>query len=271
MTISQKEFFAIKTQLLKEPEQIIALERYYMEFLVQSISEYTNQIVQDFNSAYDLLPFWKNYPPLQRGRAPSGDAIPWSELGETVIVPHTLRSIFEANPSVQHPGLPSGADIRFATQNAFVHLDVKVTGPNDRADEIVASPNQISGDGSQWQNDAVANSPVTIQGQRSAMVFQPELAPLYVLDGQTLLCLTYFLKGVYGVQIRGQQPLLSLEIICVPNGLMAFTGVNYNVNQSGLFIPGKDEKKHRKKRTRVRMQPLADIALWRRQTLWKVK
>ncbi len=42
--------------------------------------------------------------------------------------------------------------MRLMTNDALIHLDIKITGPNDRADEIVASPNQISGDGADWDN-----------------------------------------------------------------------------------------------------------------------
>ncbi len=94
------------------------------------------------------------------------------------------------------------------------------------------------------------------------MAFQPELPPFYILEERVLLCLTYFLKVVYAVQAMGNQPLDYLELACVPNGLLLFDGPKYASTQ-GLLIPGKDEKDHPKKRTRVRLAPLAQLASWR--------
>src|SRR5205823_4396926 len=113
------------------------------------------QIVADFDRAIELLPFWINYQPRQRGRAYLGTSIPWSEVAETAIGANILRALCLSDLPVKFPGLPSGADIRFATDDAFIHFDVKVTGPNDRADEVVASPNQISGDGVAWKDGLI--------------------------------------------------------------------------------------------------------------------
>lgn len=225
------------------------------------------RIFLDFGQAVELRPFWKNYPPIQRGRAPTGTSIPWSEVGQTAIGYNIIRALSQDNPDITFPGLPSGADLRFLTKDALVHFDVKITGPNDRADEVVASPNQLSGDGIQWR-DGVINSPITINGNRATMIFQPELPPFYIIEGRLYPCLTIFLKGVYTVEEIGYQPLIKLELVCVPNGLMSFAGSNY-VTQPGLFIPGKDEKTHKKKRVRVRMGPLSSLAAWRRVTVWE--
>jgi len=165
------------------------------------------------------------------------------------------------DPSITYPGLPLGGDIRFATSDALIHFDIKLTGPNDNQNEIVASPHQISGDGLLWK-DGVVNSPVKVIGSKAEMRFQPELPPFYVLGKHTLICLTYFLKAIYKVQDLGIQPLYYLELVCVPNGLMLFDRPNYNQTK-GLFIPGKDIQNHRKKRTRVRLDPLATLAGWR--------
>lgn len=265
--ITRVEYLAVRQQLLQSPEALIQTEQRYMDFLVTVVRAVAPRIAADFDKAIDLWPFWKNYAPRQRGRAPTGTSIPWLEVGETAIGANVVRSISQRDSSIHFPGLPSGADIRFITGDALVHFDIKMTGPNDRADEIVASPNQISGDGSEW-DEGVVNSPVTVQGQRAKMIFQPELPPFYVLEGKPLLCLTYFLKGVYTVDALGKQPLDYLEMVCVPNGLLAFDGPRYG-ETPGLFIPGKDEKSHRKKRTRVRMGPLSDIAAWRRAKVWQ--
>lgn len=262
--VDRNSYFGIKSEFEKNLDLILALENKYMSYLAAAIQSVAKNIFEDFRKSVEFIPFWINYPPLQRGRSPTGQSIPWLEVGETVIGPHVIRAIAKQDSTITHPGLPSGADIRFMTQEAFIHLDIKITGPNDRADEIVASPNQLSGDGSRWENNGVVNSPVTITGKRSTMIFQPELSPFYVFEGKHLPCLTYFLKGVYTVTRLGHQPLDYLELICVPNGLMAFTGPNYNYSTKGLYIPGKDEKTHRKKRVRVRMKQLASLNDWRR-------
>ena len=153
------------------------------------------------------------------------------------------------------------------TSDALIHFDIKVTGPNDRADEVVASPNQVSGDGVQWDR-GVVNSAVMVQGLRATMQFQPELSPFYIYESRTFVCLTYFLKGVYTVHDLGHQPLKYLELISAPNGLLAFDGPKY-INIKGLFIPGKDEKTHKKKRVRIRMGPLGNLADWRRALVWE--
>jgi hypothetical protein len=242
--VDRATYFSIRSQLETNLNTILEMEKKYMTSLATAIESVANNISEDFSKATEFIPFWINYPPLQRGRAPTGKSIPWLEVGETVIGSHVIRAIAKQDPNIMHPGLPSGADIRFMTQEALVHLDIKITGPNDRADEIVASPNQISGDGSQWENDGVVNSPVKVKGQRATMTFQPELSPFYVFEGKKILCLTYFLKGVYTVESLGHQPLDYLELICAPNGLLAFTGPNYNSSTKGLYIPGKDEKTH---------------------------
>ena len=77
-----------------------------------------------------------------------------------------------------------------------------------------------------------------------------------------LICLTYFLKAIYVVQGLGVQPLKYLEVVSVPNGLLLFDGPNYN-NTKGILIPGKDDQTVIKKRTRVRLDPLVNIAPWR--------
>ena len=162
------------------------------------------------------------------------------------------------------PGLPLGGDIRFATTDAVVHLDLKLTGPRDNPDEIVASPHQISGDSAGWEGEGFRNSLVMVTGPRRRMPFQPTLPPFYVLNRRTLICLTYFLKAIYTVEGSGHQPLALLELACVPNGLLAFDGPRYG-ETPGLFIPGKDtqDTPDGKRRTRIRLQPLAELAPWR--------
>jgi hypothetical protein len=261
--LTEQEYFAIRTELARNNSaDIVALEQKYTDLLVDVTFRAADSIYTDFCQVTELRPFWSNYPPSQRGRAPSGTAIPWAEVGEKAISQNLVRAITLEDPSITFPGLPLGGDVRFATNEALIHFDVKLTGPNDRADEIVASPHQISGDGIRWENSGVANSPVVVRGARANMDFQPELPPFYVLNGRPLICLTYFLKAVYEVRSMGDQPLRYLELASVPNGLLMFDGARL-ANTAGLLIPGKDGQSHEKKRTRVRLEPLANLNTWR--------
>ena len=74
--------------------------------------------------------------------------------------------------------------------------------------------------------------------------------------------MTFYLKCAYDVIEMGEQPLMYLELICVPNGLLMFDTLNYS-DKPGLLIPGKDILSSVHKRTRIRLEPLADIASWR--------
>jgi len=267
MIITELDYRRIRTELIENMSGLSTLEEYYMLFLQQSISSVAQRIVADFDKAEDLKPFWQNYPPIQRGKSPTGTSIPWSEVGQTAIGSNIIRALAFQNSEITYPGLPSGSDIRFLAHDALVHLDVKITGPNDMEGEVVASPNQVSGDGISWQN-GVINSPVIITGQRASMIFQPELPLFYIINGRSIPCLTFFIKGIYGVKQLGHQPLTRLDLLCVPNGLMTFDGPKYMLN-SGLFIPGKDIISHPKKRVRVRIEPLGAIAAWRTITIWQ--
>lgn len=267
LIITDENYLSVRSTILSRIDELIDAERRYMRFLTEIVSKAAPQIVADFDRAIELLPFWINYQPRQRGRAYSGTSIPWSEVAETTIGSNIIRKISESSEKINFPGLPSGADIRFATDDVLIHFYVKVTGPNDRADEVVASPNQISGDGVAWKAGLV-NSPVVVRGQRATMKFQPELAPFYLMEGKVLFCLTYFLKGIYIVERLGYQPINYIELICVPNGLLLFDGPLY-AKTPGLLIPGKDEKTFAKKRTRVRLGPLGEIGDWRRKVIWQ--
>lgn len=262
MTITESEYFSIRSELLSEEQaRIVTLEHKYTRFLLEVVVAAAKDIYKDFCQAMELKPFWVNYPPVPRGRAPSGTSVPWGEVGEKTISSCLIRTLSLKDPSITFPGLPLGGDIRFATAEAFIHFDMKLTGPNDNAHEVVASPHQIAGDGRLWRN-GVVNSQVEVRGPKARMDFQPELPPFYILDNKVLLCLTYFLKAIYTVQELGDQPLHYLELVCVPNGLLLFDGPNYSRTR-GLLIPGKDDKTIKKKRTRVRLDPLANLASWR--------
>ncbi len=263
--ITETEYFAIRSELvLKHQETILALEQKYMDFLREITLCAADSIHDDFCRARELQPFWVNYPPQQRGRSPRGTSIPWGEVGEKAIGANLNRAISQKDPSITYPGLPLGGDIRFATSDALVHIDMKLTGPNDNYDEIVVPPHQISGDGRHWNNGMI-NSSFNVVGQKATMKFQPKLPPFYLLGENTLICLTFFLKAIYSVHTLGNQPLNHLELISVPNGLLMFDQPGYAEKTSGLFIPGKDDKKKRldQRRTRIRLNPLSTLGRWR--------
>jgi Restriction endonuclease BglI len=266
MPITRDEYFHIRAELLRDNQTLIlAAERKYMDFLVGIIAEAMQRICEEFCLAMELNQFWVNYAPQQRGRAPKGTSIPWGEVGEKTLIANLVRAILEREPTVIFPGLPLGGDLRFSTSDALVHLDIKLTGPSDVSGEVVAPPYQVSGDGRSWRN-GIINSPFTVTGPKGASFnFQPKLPPFYVLKGQTLICLTYFLKVVYEVRALGDQPLSYLELVCVPNGLALFDGPKYAQTTKGLLRPGKDKKKKREedRRTRIEFDPLASLGGWR--------
>jgi hypothetical protein len=264
---SARHFFLQKPELIDQTEEVIT------NILVNDVMlEVAEQTLIDFSERpLELLPFWQNYPPEQRGRQPKGTSIPWLELGEKTISSNFIKQLGNVFPQIQFPGLPTGGDIRFWVNDVFVHLDIKLTGPNDNPDEVVVPPNQVSGDGYKWDRLGVLNNshPIiyltgsTTKGKVN-YYFQPKLPPIYVIDKKPLLCLTLFLEAVYDVKSLGDHPLKYFEISCVPNGLNMFLGPKY-ANTKGLLIAGKDDntKDEDTKRIRVRLDPLTKIQPWR--------
>ncbi len=267
----REAYFDARQEWLDKPDEIVRFERRYTDLLLDILLGRATDIDIDFSiRPRELLPFWINYPPEQRGRQPTGTATPMLELGEKTLSSHLIAEVYRRMPQVRFPGLPTGGDIRFATEDAYVHLDIKLTGPNDNPNEIVVPPNQVSGDGAGWENDGVVNSswPVLYNrgGKRGQVSyhFQPKLSPVYILESKPLLCLTFFLKAVYEVGGFGDQPLSYLEFVSVPNGLIMFESYRL-ASTAGLIIPGKDErsKADSTKRVRIRLDPLSTTAEWR--------
>lgn len=264
MPLTHTRYHAVRRWLLAHSADIIASERQHMDLLTQATLAAAPDIYDDFSRANDLIPFWINYSPSQRGRSPTGLAAPWSEVGQTTISSNLLRVVAQHIPSISFPGIPFGGDVRFGVKRALLHVDVKSTGPNDVTDEVVAPPQQLSGDGHLWA-DGVVNSPFQVMGARSAgFWYQPKLPPFYVFNGRVQVCLTYFLKGIYEVRALGNQPLSHLELVSVPNGLLLFDGPRY-AETPGLLTPGKDDKSvpEDRRRVRVKLNPLARLAPWR--------
>lgn len=79
------------------PDCIINIEKFVMNEIRHFIDLHLPEIKRDYDEASYLYPFWKNYPPLDRGRAPIGDQYPWIEVGEQVFGnPVISRQILES-------------------------------------------------------------------------------------------------------------------------------------------------------------------------------
>lgn len=249
--------------LISNPQQILALEEYYQKLIVDFLRKKLQFITDDFNASNDLIDYWIRYAPKPRGRTPKLDSFPWGEVGEKVL--EAFLYGFASSLTSRFLGLPYGHDVRFVTDDAFVHIDIKSSGPRDVDDEIVASPNQVSGDGIRMEADGFSNTPVQIKGPKSSSkIFQPELPPFYLHLGKTLPTLTYFLKCIYSVNPQTRhQPLKYLELVCVPNGLILFDGLNYAKSTTGLLRPGKDDQNSKHPRARIKLLPLKTLGCWR--------
>ncbi len=263
--IDQYAFEVAKAQLLKNnSEDLLLLEQQVTSILSKYLfNEYSN-IKQDFDSAWLSFPFWKVYAPIQRGHMPRGEAYPWGEVGEKVLEGHLYASLKSLFPNIRFPGIPYGHDIRFLTNDAFIHIDVKSTGPTDNPNEVVSSPNQVTGNGI-FTPEGIINSEVDMAGARITRSFRPELPPFYLINERIIPVLTFYIKVVYSVHTLGNQPLEYIELVCVPNGLPFFESPNYNAQHPGILTPGKDEQHVVRKRTRIKLNHLAKINAWRCQ------
>jgi hypothetical protein len=261
--VDEAAYLSARTNLLENGGQsLLALEEELTYTLLRGLFDSALAIKADFDSAMDLRIFWELYAPLQRGRKPRGVAYPWGEVGEKVVEAHLYSLLDQVFSTLRFPGIPFGHDVRFLTDRAFVQIDVKSTGPTDNANEVVASPNQVTGDG-QFEKGLATNKIQTVRGERRKMKFRPELSPFISLGGKIYPVVTFYVKVVYTVQAKGNQPLGCLELVCVPNGLLMFDGPKFQAKTKGLLIPGKDETDVQRKRTRIRLDPLAMIAKWR--------
>jgi hypothetical protein len=255
-----QKYIELKNIFINNHNLIITQEQLIFNSLFTLLNDNSQDIKKDFNAAILLSAYWINYAPRQRGNQPSGESFPWAEVGEKTLQGIIYSLIAKNLPNISFPGLPFGHDIRFQSDNNLIQIDVKSTGPNDRLDEIVASPNQVTGDGFILNEFGVKNSKIIVTGKTSSMNFEPELVPFYVLGGIPILNLTFYVKCVYSVHSLGNQPIKYLELICVPNGLMLF---NDKSNFSNLFTPGKDEKNKEAKRVRIKLNKLAEFDSWR--------
>lgn len=268
----------------KNPQRLIDVERFVMDEIIHFIDIHQPEIKRDYDEASYLYPFWKNYPPLDRGRAPVGDQYPWIEVGEQVFG-NKLQRHFNANFSVKDSGLPSGADDRCIiaserirqilgiTDSVWVFIDIKSAGPRDDFEHAVMSPYQISGSG-KWEKveDGMKNNPIKAKGKFITHNFFCSLSPIYVLsDGTVAPLLTFVIKPVYEMIRENNsdktigQPLAKIKLASIPNGVLLTKNPNYNRQFPGLFFPGKDDqsKDKHKMRARISFNLLTNIADWR--------
>ena len=272
----------------ENPQSIIEIERFIMRELLHFVDLQKPEIVRDYNEASYLYPFWKNYSPLDRGRAPRGDQYPWIEVGEQVFG-NKLARYFANNFNIKDSGLPSGSDDRCIisserirqilgiTDSVWMFIDIKSAGPRDDYNHAVMSPYQISGSGN-WEreNDGIMNDPIMANGVRKSHEFLCSLSPIYVLsDGTVAPLVTFALKPVYSMKINDVddnigQPLEKIKIASIPNGILLTQNPNYNSIYPGLFYPGKDDKNKdlRKMRARVSFDILKEIANWRVEEIY---
>lgn len=268
----------------QNPQRLIEAEMFIMDEIIHFIDIHKPEIKRDYDEASYLYSFWKNYPPLDRGRAPKKDQYPWIEVGEQVFG-NKLQRHFNANFSVKDSGLPSGADDRLIisserihqilgiTDSVWVFIDIKTEGPRDESDHAVMSTYQISGSGN-WSSveGGMKNNPIKAEGKRASHNFYCSLSPIYVLsDGTVAPLLTFAIKPVYdmvketGTDKTIGQPLVKIKLASIPNGILLTKNPNYNKKYPGLFFPGKDDKKKdaRKTRARISFSLLREIADWR--------
>ena len=272
-----------REKFISNPNKLIELEKYFTEKISSLIKNNLQLIIDDYNEASFLYPFWANYSPVDRGRSPKGDQIPWIEVGEHAIG-HKLIRLLSKEFEVREVGLPSGADNRVLiadkkieeivgfTSHAMLFLDIKSVGPRDDAEHTVLSPYQISGNGI-WNepNDTLKNSIMIAKGSRVEHNFYPAISPIYCLSSGIIApTIHIFVKPVYKMlnledaSARGQ-PLNRIGLVSFPNGLLLTELPNYLEQYPGLLFPGKDDKgkAQDKIRCRISFGLLSKIAKWR--------
>ena len=202
-------------------------------------------------------------------------------------MPRFLNSKFH----VSDAGLPTGADQRFVlssdkllkitdglTDSIWLFVDIKSVGPRDDQDHTVMSHNQVSGSGDWVSPEAgVKNKILKAIGKRANHDFHVSMPPLFVNSaGKVLPVVIMAIKPVYKMlasTTQGDrndgQPLIRMDLVTIPNGLLLTENTNYLDLYPGLLFPGKDDKSKdpRKLRARISFPILQKIANWRVQTI----
>lgn len=279
-----RAFNSARDKWIKNPAPLIALEELITNQVVTLLQQASGEIIRDYNEASYLNPFWKNYPPDERGRQPVGDQFPWIEVGEHAIG-RKLSRLLARDFDIRDTGIPTGPDERFLlsspsigksleneTESAWVFIDIKSVGPRDEAPHAVMSHNQISGDGV-WTKleTGMKNTVLNATGARAQHNFHCSVSPLYVLsDGVVAPVVHLVVKPIYRMLSLTNpkstgQPLREIVVSCIPNGLLLACNPGYLKQFPNLFFPGKDDKTKNplKIRARVSFEILRTIADWR--------
>lgn len=243
--------------------QLIELERRAHQFLLDAVMEDIDAIDHTFSDPERFLRSWVATPPEQRGKAATGVSVPWSETAERAVAGNLWAFLRFRRDGIVG-GLPFGADITFKAPWAYLNLDVKATG-NDSYDNVVASVNQLSGDGRLTDDGRlVQNSIVRFIAPSGLPVdFWPKLPPYYLADDLSYEapCVTSFIKVHYELsETFGVQRLASMELATVPNGLLFDCG--WYQRGGGLMGAGKDGEESKPveaRRARVYLPPLARL------------
>lgn len=264
---------------VKNYEKLIQIEKFFMEYFSDFITQNSDEIKRDYDEASFLYPFWQNYPPEDRGRMPKGDQFPWIEVGEHIFCPKLSRFLAKTF-FVRDSGLPTGPDDRYIisnneileiTNSVWLFIDIKSVGPRDDQDHAVMSHNQVSGNG-KWikPESGITNDIMIAKGQRVTHQFHCAIPPIYILSDGTIAPVVHIiLKPVYKMlgllQKENGQPLNRVTLTSIPNGILLTENPNYLLTFPGLLFPGKDDKEKdpRKVRARVSFEKLRQIAEWR--------
>ena len=281
-----QEIYNQTRNYLKQNRQVIEqAEKYITGSIFDVLNNIKNRIKNDYDAASSLRPFWKNYPPDDRGRQPRGDQIPWIEVGEHSVGDNLIKEL-SIRGNIEFPGLPAGPDIRYIVTDPNISkmsnghldgywsfLDIKSVGPRDNFPHTVMSHNQISGDG-KWDtfSGGILNSVMTATGKRTSHEFHCSLSPIYILNnGKKYISYTSFLKPIYGMghETKFEQNLEGITFGCIPNGLLLTGNDGYLSTHPSLLFPGKDDKSKnpKKLRARVDFKILTQIASWRMKNI----
>jgi hypothetical protein len=271
-----------RNHFIQTPSELIEIEKHIFRVVCNVVQNNIHEIIADYNEASFLYPFWGEYPPENRGRSPVGDQIPWLEVGEHA-VGHKIKRYLQNSFSIREIGIPTGPDDRYLVQgpsialknsitnSIMLFLDTKSVGPRDDKDEVVVSPNQVSGDGIWNSPDQNIINTKMIAKKTASHDFFPAVPPLFVFSNNIVAPVVHiYIKPIYKMlhldnpALRGQ-PLSKIRLTCVPNGLLLTINPNYIKTYPGLLYPGKDDKSKnpRKLRCRIDLRILKEISPWR--------
>jgi len=260
---------AERTRLLNDRAAILAAEKRVTDTLADIFDRAISEIASVVDEASEMKPFWGHYPPRQRGRAPTGKNMPWNELVEKSTLSVIDRMVSKRPEYGGLFGLPYGGDARFILCGAVVHLDVKASGRIEgMTNEVVAEPNQLSGDGLVFDATGVSNSLVQVP-ITTPRGLQPKLPPLYVnpRTGEPRLTATLFMRVIYDEMEDGRQPVTRGVLVSVPNGLRLWSGCYSN----SLFREGKDVRTNNPEQGADRRVRIMYLNLPQSECSWRVR